>query len=298
MKTVTEQMTPKKAAAHIEQLDAAIASGQVKQRLRSEMWIRALTNLILLGRWKLIPDGIAFDTSGHLINGQQRLCAIAKSGMTVPIRVTYGADPDSILAIDRGRIRGVGAQLGILGYENGNLIAAMANGVAAVVLGPRSFTAMEAGQVMEIHALYERVFDEILACSLNGAQRERRAPYLAPMILCAAAQPVETFEFVQKYVSGEGLLKGDPALALRVWDRNHTKMGRGRENRITCSRVVCSALRHHIEGNKIASITASEEARQWLLKQNKTIARKIEAIVSPPKVVEIQQKQEPLKLAA
>lgn len=292
MTTKTELMTPKRAAKIIADLDAAIESGKVKQRNRGQAWIRALCNLILLGRWKLIPDGIAFDQDGNLINGQHRLCAIIMAGVAVEIRVTYNADKESILAIDRGRVRGVGSQLQILGYDNGNLIAAIANSVVALVSPYTTYPSLEAGQAMDIHAQYERVFDELLACTLSGPQRERRAPFLAPMIIAATAQPVEVFEFARKYVSGEGLLKGDPALALRVWERNNSNMIGGRDNRLNCIRTVSNALKGHLTNKKIINLGASEEARQWVLGLNTKVVRRISEVVYPPKHTE------PLKLAA
>lgn len=44
------------------------------------------------GSWRLNHQGIAFDDSGTLVDGQQRLTAIIKSGATVEMMETWGAD--------------------------------------------------------------------------------------------------------------------------------------------------------------------------------------------------------------
>lgn len=43
------------------------------------------------GDWVLNHQGVAFDKYGHLADGQHRLLAIIKSGVTVPMMVTYGS---------------------------------------------------------------------------------------------------------------------------------------------------------------------------------------------------------------
>ncbi len=60
------------------------------------------------GKWQLMPDGIAFDTNGVLMNGQHRLWAVVESGMTVPMRVTFDALPGNRLVLDRQAVRNLG----------------------------------------------------------------------------------------------------------------------------------------------------------------------------------------------
>ena len=44
------------------------------------------------GNWRLTHQGIAFDKSGNLVDGQHRLQAIIQAGMPVPMVVAYGSD--------------------------------------------------------------------------------------------------------------------------------------------------------------------------------------------------------------
>lgn len=54
------------------------------------------------GQWRLNHQGIAFDGHGVLVDGQHRLEAVAKSGATVRMMVTWGADR---VGIDELRVR-------------------------------------------------------------------------------------------------------------------------------------------------------------------------------------------------
>lgn len=54
------------------------------------------------GNWRLNHQGIAFDSEGVLVDGQHRLFAVIKSGVTVEMMVTFGADR---VGIDELRVR-------------------------------------------------------------------------------------------------------------------------------------------------------------------------------------------------
>ena len=57
------------------------------------------------GRWIPTHQGIAFDKSGKLIDGQHRMLAVIESGVTVRMLVTQGLDEEAMSAIDIGRAR-------------------------------------------------------------------------------------------------------------------------------------------------------------------------------------------------
>jgi hypothetical protein len=54
------------------------------------------------GKWMLTPEGICFDVSGRLLNGQHRLAAIVQSGVEVEAVVFRGVNSDVFCAFDRG----------------------------------------------------------------------------------------------------------------------------------------------------------------------------------------------------
>jgi len=57
------------------------------------------------GRWHFIGDCITFDRDGNLINGQHRLSAVAASGKAIEFMLMFGAEEESMVAIDEGRRR-------------------------------------------------------------------------------------------------------------------------------------------------------------------------------------------------
>lgn len=65
-------------------------------------WVSELSRYIKNNEWKVTHQGIAFDKSGNLIDGQHRLLAIIDSGIAVRINVTYDADDDIYGYIDLG----------------------------------------------------------------------------------------------------------------------------------------------------------------------------------------------------
>lgn len=77
------------------------------------------------GRWTETTATIAFTKSGVLIDGQNRLLAVVRSGATISFNVIEGLD-DSILHDpnqDRGSCRKISTTLQHLGYKNANVVA-------------------------------------------------------------------------------------------------------------------------------------------------------------------------------
>lgn len=67
--------------------------------------VNEFVDLIITGRFQCTHQGIAIDSSGIVIDGQHRLAAIVKTGISVYMLVSYGMKPDSRLAVDTGKPR-------------------------------------------------------------------------------------------------------------------------------------------------------------------------------------------------
>lgn len=74
------------------------------------------------GRWKMTGDPIKFDGT-NLIDGQHRLQAIVRSGVTLRIVVVRNLDSDVFDVLDTGRNRQAGDVLSAYGYSNVFLLA-------------------------------------------------------------------------------------------------------------------------------------------------------------------------------
>jgi len=82
-------------------------------------------NQMLAGQWKLTGDSIKFNGSS-LIDGQHRLQAIVRSGVTVKCLVVRNLARDVFDVLDTGRSRQAGDVLSGYGYPNVYLLASAA----------------------------------------------------------------------------------------------------------------------------------------------------------------------------
>lgn len=89
-----ENITPEKAADYL-------ATNYNNRKIR-EKALMPLTHDMINGNWKLTGEAIKFDTSNRLIDGQHRLTAIQRSGVTVPLLVVRGVETDTQTVIDTG----------------------------------------------------------------------------------------------------------------------------------------------------------------------------------------------------
>lgn len=79
------------------------------------------------GRWHFAGDPIRFDYNGHLIDGQNRLTALAMiedQDFTIEFLVVRGLEPESQMVMDQGAKRTAGQQLALQGHSAGASIAA------------------------------------------------------------------------------------------------------------------------------------------------------------------------------
>lgn len=84
-----------------------------RQWLYRNLGNRPLTNAVVNryardmadGRWKMAGDPIRFSKTGKLIDGQHRLSAILKTGLTILCVVVTDLDDSIFNVIDTGRVR-------------------------------------------------------------------------------------------------------------------------------------------------------------------------------------------------
>lgn len=97
MKTAIETITPAIAKAYLLKND--------NNRPLRQNHIRLLASDIKNGDWQITHQGIAFDSTGRLIDGQHRLHAIIQAGVGIQILVTRGCSSSSFSILDRGANR-------------------------------------------------------------------------------------------------------------------------------------------------------------------------------------------------
>jgi hypothetical protein len=75
--------------------------------------------------WKLNGETVKMTSEGVLLDGQHRLHAVIRSGMTVPVTIAMGVPRDCMGTIDIGLARNVSHYLTIKKYSNSSKVAAM-----------------------------------------------------------------------------------------------------------------------------------------------------------------------------
>jgi hypothetical protein len=132
------------------------------------------------GRWGLNHQGICFDDEGNLIDGQNRLQAVIRSGKTIKFLVTYGIPstftiPNNSgdgyetcktqLVIDGGKMRSTGDQLHLnFGIKNANLKAAITRAIIEICQGRTGNIPHSTQTVKDI---YDRYTPEIEAIAVR-----------------------------------------------------------------------------------------------------------------------------------
>lgn len=124
--------------------------------------VNAYARDMTAGVWVATHQGAAFNDRDELIDGQHRLHAVVRSGVTVRMMVTFGLpsviagkEMTTMDAVDRGRTRSVADQLRIQhGMPNGSVIASICHNLGGICFGART-KRLSVGQTLEIYRAFE-----------------------------------------------------------------------------------------------------------------------------------------------
>lgn len=151
----------------------AKAAEWLKNNFRNRKLIKgaidAYARDMLTGAWVATHQGVAFNDRDELIDGQHRLHAIVRSGVTVRMMVTFGLpaaipghEMTTMDAVDRGATRSVGDQLLVQhGIKNGGQIAAICASLANVCCGERTRRS-SVGHSLAIYRAFQESVDWII----------------------------------------------------------------------------------------------------------------------------------------
>lgn len=185
-------------------------------------YARDMTN----GAWTSTHQGIAFNDRDELIDGQHRLLAIVRSGVTVRMMVTFGLpskiegkEMTTMDAVDRGRTRSVADQLKIQhGFKDGAATAAICASIGSLCFGERT-RRLSVGQTLEIFREFEAAITWVLA------HRSKQPGFKQAGVLAAFAFAMTTrgstdtaiCGMLEQLVSGDGLKEGSAIGHLRAF---------------------------------------------------------------------------------
>lgn len=171
------------------------------------------------GDWRWTGDPIRFSTDGTLLDGQHRLLAIAKSGVTIPMLVIRGLAREAQEDIDRGVPRKYADVLSLRGEVNANALAAVVRKVHGWKSGLRGTndntkaTAAQLNRTLDAHPELR----EITAAAGGVAARWDMPPSLIGLAwwLFATIDREDADAFMHRCADGQNMAAGDPIYELR-----------------------------------------------------------------------------------
>ena len=238
MRTSVMKVTPEIAQAWL--------GTRGKQRSINRHTVDSFARDMKQGAWETTHQGIAFNLMGQLIDGQHRLMAVVQSETPVMMVVTLGCPAEYDSPIDRGRARSIGDIIN----KSGTLVA-ICNALIIIENGTQGRTTPS-----EVLEMYNKHLPGVtFALGERGRAIKPRitAAIFAAFAYAFPTSPEKASQFAHKFHTGEGLARGDGALALRGWFER--EMNRG----CTVPQVanaVFGAMRGHWKNISHSSINA------------------------------------------
>lgn len=210
--------------------------------------------------WRLTHEAIAFNGAGKLINGQHRLMAIVKSGVTVKILVIWNNSSDIHDPIDLARRRSLKY---ITGREN-NTNAALGC-LRGLELGHQVHAVMTpaaSDHMTQKHG-------DAMASLRNNVQGYRKllGGFIAA---CAWTLPIHeelVLDFTQKVSTGEMLQATDPAFVYRNWKE------RPRRGYTTweIAMATFNCIRYHLHSLPLTSVFIGDSGYRAITAQRRVL---------------------------
>lgn len=247
MRTYTKIVTPKLASEWAKKI------APEKQRKLDPRTVSEYATAMRNGYWALTHQGIAFDATGNLCDGQHRIMAVIESGATVTMQVTEGmpekqGDLFTFDMIDGGKKRPVGTQLQVRhGVQNANNVAAAARVIASICT--RTSVVMNVANTLAVIDY----FGKDIAAVIESMQLAtfKKAGVLAGLAFARRAMGTLLDEFIARVGDGDGVKSGSPAYAYRSFIlRNNYREGLPPLS----ARAAATCAMHSILGNKVKQV--------------------------------------------
>lgn len=187
-----------------------------------EVRVIELIAIIKGKRWIYDGNPIRFSKDGILLDGQHRLEAIARSGISAESAVVTGLDPDAQQSIDTGAPRSAADILRMRGYSGH---AHRAAAVARILLAfdsltmPGSLLRIPFYQIEQTVSEYSAALPwvfEAIGDRLEPGISSRGAPVQAAFAWLWYVDPVKVSELARQVKTGEGATRGTHAALIRT----------------------------------------------------------------------------------
>jgi hypothetical protein len=220
MKHQLETITPQIAKSYLET--------NINNRPLDDHYASRLADVMKSGLWKINGEVIRFDTLGRLFDGQHRLQAVIKSGVTIQTFVLRGLDSESVHTVDGDRkLRSISDVFHFEGQTNCREFARMVRKIwriKALCAGTPSKRFITNSQAVDFLKVNERGL-------LNALNTVSKSPGIMTREILAAwlflfGQTEKAVAFIIGLQSGRNLNDDSPILLLRdylIADNNASK---------------------------------------------------------------------------
>lgn len=151
-KIISEEMliTPAIAAEFLEHNKC--------NRQISQSVVDKYADQMLQGKWLVTHQGIAIDENGNLQDGQHRLLAIIKSGVSIKMIVFENTDPEAFGVIDGHLVRNKGHIAHIRGVAN----ASEATTIASAMIAGMTRVTWDKNDVVEFTVVFDDIIQPVI----------------------------------------------------------------------------------------------------------------------------------------
>lgn len=201
-----------------------LRKNQKNRNLRAHL-VERYANDMRNGLWRMTGEPIIFNCDGTLLDGQHRLAAVIECDREVPMLVVDGVASDAYEVIDSGASRKPQDMMRAKGYKSAvqtaslcrRMILYQMGGLAAAFSTNRS--RISVAQIAEFADAHSA--EIVGACdAINGLRDLLISPvprsfFMVFYMVLASGSRAQFLDFAQAVVNGEGVMRGDPAFALR-----------------------------------------------------------------------------------
>jgi hypothetical protein len=253
VKFTVSSITPTAAAQWLEK------SNQGNRKIRPGT-VRAFRRDILAGEWLVNHQGIAFDETGRLIDGQHRLSAIVAANRTVTMLVSTGwpvkhkgRKSTTMDTVDRGNARTVADTLQLNHAMTEAKFVQMAVNIICLLAAPKHNNRASTALTLDVVNL----FAPHIAWAIKHRSDMpglRAAAVLGASVLCHAVDQAAAEPFFASLYEGHGLSKGSPILTLRNHLLSASKSG-GKQGQVMSVGYVLTHFAAYQAGRTLDAIT-------------------------------------------
>ena len=187
----------------------------IENRALNSIHVDELAREMKSGRWKINGDTIRISDTGKIIDGQHRLVAVVKTGITIQSWVIEGLPDDVFDTIDLNKRRSGGDTLGCMGEINAYRLN------SALILVDKYMTgrveksvSYSNSEIKELLLKYPKLRDSIQS-KVKGKKLILPSVMDACHYLFSQKNPDEAHFFMDRVLRGSALKEGEPEYVLR-----------------------------------------------------------------------------------